>query len=124
MSEDKVTQQKHEEEEEIDLGHEEEEEVQLPYSWEYATNEQILINNLTLTVAGLTQENKRLRRELEVANRCSMEDSIKSEERWQEIDRLKRKEEKLETGIIALLKEFKEPEELTLNWLKREFLKV
>ena len=123
MSEDKVTQQKHEEEEEIDLGHEEEEEVQLPYSWEYATNEQILINNLTLRVAGLEQENKRLRREVELANKSSMEDSIKSEERWQENYSLKRKEAKLVTGIVALLKEFNEPEELTIKGLKKEFLK-
>ena len=123
MSTDKVTQQHNEEEAEIDLGIEEEEEVHLPYSWEYATNEQVLINNLTQKVADLTKENKRLRKELEQANRCSMEDSIKAEERWQENYILKKKQKKLVTGIEALFKAFNEPEELTIEGLKKDFLK-
>ena len=122
MSEDKVTQQ-HNEEEDIDLGVEEEEEVHLPYSWEYATNEQVQINNLIQKVADLEKENKRLRKELETANRCSMEDSIKAEERWQENYILKKKQKKLESGLLALIKEFKEPEELTIEGLKKDFLK-
>ena len=123
MSTDKVTPIKNGEEEEIDLGIEEEEEVHLPYSWEYATNEQVQINNLIQKVADLEKENKRLRKELEQANRCSMEDSIKAEERWQENHILRRKQKKLITGIQALFKEFNEPEELTIEGLKKEFLK-
>ena len=121
MSEDKVTQLNNEEVK-IDLGFEEEEEVPDPFP-NPTTQEQLIINKLTQKVADLTKENKRLKMEVESANRCSMDDSIKSEERWQEINSLKRKEAKLVTGIVALLKEFNEPEELTIKGLKKEFLK-
>ena len=121
MSGDKVTQANNEEAE-IDLGFEEEEEVPDPFPFP-TTQEQLIINKLTQKVADLTKENKRLKMEVESANRCSMDDSIKSEERWQEINSLKRKEAKLVTGIVALLKEFNEPEELTIKGLKKEFLK-
>ena len=90
MSEDKVTQQQHEEEEDIDLGYEEEEAPEpLPYS-EPNTEEQKKINDLSQKVADLTKENKRLKRDYEIA--CHASDSYSNSwaEEWEKHRKLKK----------------------------------
>ena len=80
-----------EEEEDIDLGFEEEEEIVTPNPYKNPqTEEQCEINRLTQKVADKDREIMRLKKDLEWANKCSNDYSNESEERWQEIQKLKK----------------------------------
>ena len=119
-----------EEEEEIDLGKEEEEEEIIANPYKHPqTEEQCEINRLTQKVGELNQKNKRLQKDLDWANKCSMDESNKSEERWQEIQKLKSENTEIRRKQKQQIPEFirflynSRKSEFTLDWLVNQLLK-